>query len=93
MIRKEIQNIDELSIADNKSSIEDLILKQELKKEILYLVNSLKHKDREIFIKYYFNDETIDLIASDLDLSPTQIYNRLSRGRKNLKNIFSSRNI
>lgn len=48
------------------------------------LIESLSNIDKEIFIKrYYFND-TIESISADIGKSTDYIYNRLSRGRKKI---------
>lgn len=92
LITKQIRNIDELDIVDSTSSVEDVIIKKELKEELLDIINSLNEKNRELFIKYYFNEEDIKMISSDLNLTSNQIYNRLSKGRKFIRNAFAARN-
>ena len=92
LITKDNLDINEINIIDSKSSIEDIVLKKELKEEVNDILNSLNFKNRELFLKYYFHEESIELISADLDLTTPQIYNRLSKGRKFLKNIFITRN-
>lgn len=58
------------------------------KEEFLELIHSLKSEDQWIFLSYYFYQETPQQIAETLNIEATQVYNRLSRGRKKLKAVF-----
>lgn len=49
------------------------------------LIKELKEKDKEIFIRRYLFDESMEKISKDLNLSKEYIYNKLSRGRKKIK--------
>lgn len=49
------------------------------------LLLSLSVNDREIFIRRYYFEEEISIIAKSLGKSEEYIYTRLSRGRKKIK--------
>lgn len=49
------------------------------------LIESLNDMDKEIFIKKYYFNETIESISKDMGKSKDYIYNRLSRGRKKIR--------
>lgn len=49
------------------------------------LLIDLSNEDKNIFIKRYFFEESIEKIALDLIISKELVYKRLSRGRKKLK--------
>lgn len=66
-------------------NIEGEIISKENRKEILDLINSMKEVDREIFIRRYFLDEDIELISQKVNMNRANVDNRLSRGRKFLK--------
>lgn len=83
-----LENIDDISIND-KLNVDDRILREELQLEIYSMLDKLSEEDKEIFIKYYLNDSSISTICTELNLSSTQVYSRLSRGRKKLRQIFS----
>lgn len=51
----------------------------------LSLIDQLKEEDQQIFLSYYYYNEDAKQIAKHLNLSPEIIYNRLSRGKKKLK--------
>lgn len=67
------ENLEEKMMAD----IDAMILRQ--------LIESMKSPDREIFIKRYFQQESIREIAQNLDLSEKKIENQIARGKKRLK--------
>ena len=46
----------------------------------------MPHIDRQIFIRRYILNEKIDDISKDLGITRGAIDNRLSRGRKTIKN-------
>ena len=54
----------------------------------IYILNCLKKEDREIFIKLYIEEKEIEDISLDTGLKKDVIYNRLSRGRRKMRNIF-----
>ena len=53
--------------------------------EFYVLLDSLKGEDKNIFIKKYLFEESIDKISRDLGLSKDLVYKRLSRGRERIK--------
>ena len=87
---------------DYKRKINKRGITLELKEEIIYtefndsieidneefymLLKSLKEEDRNIFIKKYLFEESVEKISSDLGLSKDVVYKRLSRGREKIKN-------
>lgn len=80
------ENIDDIVIADDINVSDEIILK-ELKEEIHSLMDNLKEEDKQIFIRYYLKEESIEIISKDMSLKKDVIYNKLSRGRKKLGNI------
>lgn len=65
--------------------MEDLVISKENKEEIISIIQSFKEIDRKIFIRRYFIQEDIIEIARSLGIDRTVVDNRLSRGRKVLK--------
>lgn len=77
-------SIDELMLSDEKS-IESNIIHSESKEELLNMIKDLGSPDKEIFIRKYFMDESVNQISEALKLSSSAVSNRLFRGRKLLK--------
>lgn len=69
----------------SKNTLENTLLIKEKREELLKMINELGEIDRKIFIKRYFLDESIEDIADELKVKRSVIDNRLSRGRKVLK--------
>ena len=74
-------------LLEEKSKYEDLqeqLLKNEEKEELLFAIGKLASIDRDIFMmKYYLELSTIE-IAEALHLSKAAVENRLYRGKKKL---------
>ena len=84
--RDDIESLD-LKGEDN---IEAYLKKEELKKEIDILLSALNPKDKEIFVRYYINEEKVRDIAEIYSVKEEVIYNRISIGKKKLKSIFGN---
>lgn len=81
-----LSDIDECNAEYNKSMEEEILLKEQ-KIELTNFINKLGEPDREIFNRRYFKEESIDDISKGLGIPKENIYNRLSRGRKKLKDL------
>ena len=66
------------------------ILLADLRCEAEELLSNLPIEDRELFIRCYIMDESVDEIAKRTKREPSWIYNRLSRGRKRLRKIYQT---
>lgn len=77
-------------ITDGKEADEDII-KQEIEEEMMSLLSGLKPKDREIFVKRYFMEQSVENIAATEKQEASWVYNRLSRGRKKLRRIYGEK--
>jgi len=64
-------------------------LTKELSLETEKMLECLSEEDREIFIKLYFEEKNMDEISCDTGLAKPVLYNRLSRGRKKMRQAFS----
>ncbi len=60
----------------------------ELKEETESLLENLSPADRDIFVRRYLKDESVEIIALAQHKKPSFIYNRLSRGRRKLREIY-----
>lgn len=69
----------------DQAGIENLIISKENGKEILQAINEMKDEDREIFIRRYFLSEGIENIAKFFGVNRNLVDQRLSRGRRFLK--------
>lgn len=72
-----------------KEEIAEVNLEENLdvdNEDFYILLKNLKEEDKNIFIKKYLFEESIEKIAKDLGVSRDLVYKRLSRGREKIKN-------
>lgn len=84
------QSIEELVVVSSRST-DQAVLKKELEQEVESLLSHLNADDRSIFVQYYLEDRDVEAIAGKMQVSKSNIYNRLSRGRNRLRKIYGSR--
>ena len=78
------KNIDDYHL-ENEISIEGVIVAAENSRELLQAIDLLNEEDKEIFIRRYFLQESIENIAKEFCVERNIVDQRLSRGRKFLK--------
>lgn len=76
------RSLEEKPVDEQELAIEDSPLTKE---NFLGFIEDLEALDQRIFLLYYFYQESPETIAEQTDLNVSAIYNRLSRGRKRLK--------
>lgn len=59
--------------------------RQERSRFIRGAIEALGRPDREIFLRYYYYDQTLSEIAEEMGLNPNTVKSRLRRGRDKLK--------
>jgi RNA polymerase sigma-70 factor (ECF subfamily) len=78
-------DLDEIDLPDDRPGLEEEAVREELAAAVRRAVDSLRAKDREIFLRYYFYLQTAEAIAAEMDLPPATVRSRLSRGREILR--------
>ena len=93
--RKYIKDLYNKDISDISIAVEDKLtessLRIELSDEIEEMLGCLKKEDRSLFIKLYIEDKKIEEVTKETGMSRNVIYNRLSRGKRKIKNLFEVR--
>ena len=86
------ENIDEFeeNLIDS-SNIELSFIQREKNKIINEELNSMKTEARNIFIKYYYYEKSINEIANDFKISEAKVKSKLFRIRKKLHKAFKKR--
>lgn len=75
---------------ENQALLEPSTLETEqrvLEHDVESLLMHLNKEDQILFKKYYLEDLDIKMLEEDLNATKSQIYNRLSRGRKKLRTL------
>lgn len=81
-------NIDDLRIEDTENIEKQLISRQDQEK-VASVINGFNDVDKELFIRRYFYNERINDLMVSLNLTRSAVDNRLLRGRKLIKEVFS----
>lgn len=84
------RDINNLEIASSTDVIEKLT-ENEISKETEQMLSCLELKDRELFEKLYLEDKSFDEVSRELGIEKPVIYNRVSRGKKKIRKLFSAR--
>lgn len=87
--KKYIKEIDNCEIEENNSSyIDNNLRKIELEQEVDNLLRNLNERDKKIFKQYYIEDLSLETIAKEDNTTVENLYNRISRGRKKLRELY-----
>lgn len=76
----EISNLDEQNYYIDKN-----LLKIEIQEELNETLKFLSEEDKEIFRRYYLNDESVIDIANDKKLAISSVHSKLSRGKAKIR--------
>lgn len=82
--KRKVIELDE-RLAASKESLEENYLAEESREKIVEAINSFNAADREIFLRRYILDQSIEEICIAMNLTRQAVDNRLWRGRKQLK--------
>lgn len=89
--RKYLKQNTEEDLDDEILVVDKNLLKKEIEEEIEELLSNLKEKDRKLFIQYYIEELDIETIAKKMNTKPFNIYSRLSRSKKKLRELYSNK--
>lgn len=84
-VKNPSQELNEDILIDSDSTEDKLIRENDIS-VLKNLINEMKDIDKKIFIKRYLEGESIENISKSLGYSRVAVDNRLSRGRKSIKN-------
>lgn len=82
------QSLTDIEITIEDNSIDNLV-KQEISEDFEEILNCLKKEDKELFIKLYVEEKEISRVSKETGLKKEIIYNRISRGKRKLRNLFN----
>ncbi len=92
-LRQFQKELDVVNIEDAVIAREDRMLSRMMEKEISEemekMLKCLKPCDRELFLKLYVEEKTMEEVSLETGMEKDVIYNRLSRGKKKIRKQFS----
>lgn len=65
-------------------------IETEFSEETRQILSCLKPKDQELFRRLYIEEENMEEVSQSTGLTKPVIYNRLSRGKKRIRNLFAT---
>lgn len=87
--RKELtqQSLEDVDLQTEDTSYE-AVVKDEMGKEFVDMLACLKEKDRELFMRLYVQEQSIDQVSISMGMERDVIYNRVSRAKSKLRKLF-----
>lgn len=86
--RKYLSKVETVDIDDEIYYIDKELLKSEMEEEINNILRHLNESDRQLFINHYLNGDSLEELAIKNNTKISNLYNRLSRGRKRIRENF-----
>ena len=83
--KKYLAKYEQTEINNEIYYIDQGLLKSEMEEEINDILRYLNESDRLLFKEYYLKGETLEEIAIKNNTKVSNLYNRLSRGRKKIR--------
>lgn len=87
--RKYLSKLETVDISKDICYIDKELIKSEIDEEIKEILSHLNERDKELFIKHYLEGEELEEIAIKNNTKVSNLYNRLSRGRKKIRESIS----
>lgn len=86
-LRKYKRQFSEVSLDEMEfeKTVNDDLFENEISEKMEELLSCLSEKDKNLFMRLYVNEESLDDISESTEMSKPVIYNRLSRAKKKLK--------
>lgn len=82
-------DLDTVEIPDDSLPLEEQAIRDELAARVREAVASMRPRDREIFLRYYFYMQSAETISSALGIPAGTVRSRLTRGKAQLRIILS----
>ncbi|MEG1408404.1 MAG: sigma-70 family RNA polymerase sigma factor [Terrisporobacter sp.] len=83
--KKYLSKIEHMDMNEDIYYIDQELLKSEMEEEINDILSYLNESDKDLFKQHYLNGEPLEEIAIKNNTKISNLYNRLSRGRKKIR--------
>jgi len=85
--------IDDEIATDIISEIEDAILLDCERNAVKEAILAMDERDREIFLRYYYDSQTVATIVAETGMSEAAVRKRLERGKKKLRAVLDKQEV
>lgn len=89
-IRLDTLNIEDIEVVDDNDITSDIYYYDE-KREFQELLECLPAEDQELFMQIFWEEQSYDEISSKTGMKKHVLYNRISRGKKKLRESLKGR--
>jgi RNA polymerase sigma-70 factor (ECF subfamily) len=79
--------LDDETIADDGDTPEDTLIVADERQTVKSAILSMDAPDREIFLRHYYDSQTVSAIAEETGITESAVKHRLIRGREKLRQI------
>ena len=86
-----VHSLDDMPIEPGAEDDRFRLLEETTSDETEKILACRSPEDREIFRRLYLEEDSIEIISRDMNLSKEQIYNHTSRGKKKIRNFYPFR--
>ena len=83
--RKYLSKIEYVNMSEEMYYVDQELLKSEVEEEVNDILSHLNESDRRLFKEHYLKGEPLEKIAIKNNVKVSNLYNRLSRGRKKIR--------
>ncbi len=90
IVQQNTVSMEEVVLAD-QFGIQETLLQEETRQELLAAVNTLGNPGREILLRRYYHNQKPREIALALDLSVKQVNNALYRAKRQLRDVLAAK--
>lgn len=94
-LRKYVSEMERYNLEEVKEGREDQnlleLLEQEISEEVEQMLSCLSGEDRELFLKLFYEEKNVEEVSRETGMKPETIYNRVSRGKRRIRNYRESR--
>ncbi len=85
--RKYLSKIETVDLSNDIYYVDTELIKLEVEEEVKDILSHLSERDRDLFIRHYIEGEDLERIALKNNTKVSNLYNRLSRGRRKIREL------
>lgn len=87
----EMENIDHITVAAKEDMYQQLV-ENEISEELQNMLSCLNPRDQELFRRLYIEEQDIGQVSREMNMKESAVYNRVSRGKRKIRNLYPREN-
>ncbi|MGL5331052.1 MAG: sigma-70 family RNA polymerase sigma factor [Peptostreptococcaceae bacterium] len=85
--RRYLSKIETIDLSSEIYYVDTELIRLEIEEEVKEILSHLSERDKELFTRHYIEGEDLESIALKSNTKVSSLYNRLSRGRRKIREI------